>query len=117
MCSSDLFGCGGDRDRGKRPLMGAVASRHADSIVVTSDNPRGEDPAAIIAEITAAIPVAHEAIEDRRTAIARAIASARPEDVVLIAGKGHETYQEIAGRRLPFSDVLEAEEALARWGR
>ena len=112
-----VFGCGGDRDRGKRPLMGAVASRHADSIVVTSDNPRGEDPAAIIAEITAAIPVAHEAIEDRRTAIARAIASARPEDVVLIAGKGHETYQEIAGRRLPFSDVLEAEEALARWGR
>jgi UDP-N-acetylmuramoyl-L-alanyl-D-glutamate--2,6-diaminopimelate ligase len=112
-----VFGCGGERDRGKRPLMGAVASRHADAITVTSDNPRGEDPAAIIAEITAAIPVAHEAIEDRRTAIARAIASASADDVVLIAGKGHETYQEIAGRRLPFSDALEAEEALARWSR
>ena len=112
-----VFGCGGDRDRGKRPLMGAVASRHADSIVVTSDNPRGEDPAAIIAEITAAIPVAHEAIEDRRAAIARTIASANADDVVLIAGKGHEAYQEIAGRRLPFSDALEADEALARWSR
>jgi len=112
-----VFGCGGERDRGKRPLMGAVASRHADAITVTSDNPRGEDPAAIIAEITAAIPVAHEAIEDRRTAIARAIASANADDVVLIAGKGHETYQEIDGRRLPFSDALEAKEALARWGR
>jgi len=112
-----VFGCGGERDRGKRPLMGAVASRHADAITVTSDNPRREDPAAIIAEITAAIPVAHEAIEDRRTAIARAIASANADDVVLIAGKGHETYQEIDGRRLPFSDALEAKEALARWGR
>ncbi len=112
-----VFGCGGERDRGKRPLMGAVASRHADAITVTSDNPRGEDPAAIIAEITAAIPVAHEAVEDRRTAIARAIASASADDVVLVAGKGHETYQEIAGRRLPFSDALEAEVALARWGR
>src|SRR5882762_6404972 len=112
-----VFGCGGERDRGKRPLMGAVASRHADAITVTSDNPRGEDPAAIIAEITAAIPVVHEAVEDRRTAIARAIASASADDVVLIAGKGHETYQEIAGRRLPFSDALEVQEALARWGR
>src|SRR6266513_259739 len=112
-----VFGCGGERDRGKRPLMGAVASRHADAITVTSDNPSGEYPAAIIAEITAAIPVAHEAIEDRRTAIARAIASANADDVVLIAGKGHETYQEIVGRRLPFSDAHEAKEALARWGR
>ena len=112
-----VFGCGGERDRGKRPLMGAVASRHADAILVTSDNPRGEDPAAIIAEITAAIPVPHEAIEDRRAAIERAIASAGAEDVVLIAGKGHETYQEVAGRRLPFSDALEAKQALSRWGR
>jgi UDP-N-acetylmuramoyl-L-alanyl-D-glutamate--2,6-diaminopimelate ligase len=112
-----VFGCGGERDRGKRPLMGAVASRHADAILVTSDNPRGEDPAAIIAEITAAIPVPHEAIEDRRAAIERAIASAGAEDVVLIAGKGHETYQEIAGRRLPFSDALETEQALSRWSR
>jgi UDP-N-acetylmuramoyl-L-alanyl-D-glutamate--2,6-diaminopimelate ligase len=112
-----VFGCGGERDRGKRPLMGAVASRHADAILVTSDNPRGEDPAAIIAEITAAIPVRHEAIVDRRAAIKRAIASAGAADVTLIAGKGHETYQEIAGRRLPFSDVLEANEALSRWSR
>src|SRR5258708_17862937 len=97
--------------------MGAVASRQADAIPVTSDHPRGEYPAAIIAEITGAIPVAHEAIEDRRVAIAGAIASAGGDDVVLIAGKGHETYQEIDGRRLPFSDALEAEEALARWGR
>jgi UDP-N-acetylmuramoyl-L-alanyl-D-glutamate--2,6-diaminopimelate ligase len=112
-----VFGCGGERDRGKRPLMGAVASRHADSILVTSDNPRGEDPSAIIAEITAAIPVPYEAIEDRRAAIGLAIASAGVEDVVLIAGKGHETYQESAGRKLPFSDVIEAEQALAGWSR
>ena len=112
-----VFGCGGERDRGKRPLMGAVASRHADSIVVTSDNPRGEDPEAIIAEVTAALPVPYEAIEDRRAAIARAIASANTGDVVLIAGKGHETYQEIAGRKLPFSDATEAERALAGWSR
>ena len=97
--------------------MGAVASRHADSIVVTSDNPRGEDPEAIIAEVTAALPVPYEAIEDRRAAIARAIASANTGDVVLIAGKGHETYQEIAGRKLPFSDATEAERALAGWSR
>jgi len=96
-----VFGAGGERDRGKRPLMGAVASRHADAIMVTSDNPRGEDPAAIIAEITAAIPVAHEAVEERRTAIARAIASAGADDVVLIAGKGHEKY-----RKSPAADCL-----------
>jgi len=112
-----VFGCGGDRDRGKRALMGAVASRHADAIVVTSDNPRGEDPAAIIAEITAAIPGAYEEIADRREAIASAIAAAGSSDVVLLAGKGHETYQEVAGRRLPFSDTLEAERALAGWSR
>jgi UDP-N-acetylmuramoyl-L-alanyl-D-glutamate--2,6-diaminopimelate ligase len=112
-----VFGCGGERDRGKRPLMGAVASRHAGSIVVTSDNPRGEDPASIIAEITAAISVPHEVIEDRRAAISHAIASANANDVVLLAGKGHETYQEVAGRRLGLSDALEAERALSRWGR
>lgn len=110
-----VFGCGGDRDRGKRSLMGAVASRHADRVMVTSDNPRGEDPAAIIAEIVAAIPGKYEVIEDRRAAIGHAIATAAAEDVVLLAGKGHETYQEIAGRRLPFSDVHEAERALERW--
>jgi UDP-N-acetylmuramoyl-L-alanyl-D-glutamate--2,6-diaminopimelate ligase len=112
-----VFGCGGERDRGKRPLMGAVASRHADSIVVTSDNPRGEDPAAIIAEVTAALPETREAIADRRVAIARAVASANAADVVLVAGKGHETYQEIAGKKLPFSDVFEVQQALAGWSR
>ena len=112
-----VFGCGGDRDRGKRPLMGAVASRHADAVLVTSDNPRSEDPAGIIAEIEAGVTVAHEAIEDRREAIATAIAGAKPADVVLLAGKGHEPYQEIAGQRLPFSDALEAERALAGWSR
>ncbi len=112
-----VFGCGGDRDRGKRPLMGAVASRHADSIVITSDNPRGEDQAAIIAEIAAGVPVPHRAIADRRAAIEYAIASAAAADVVLIAGKGHETYQETAGCRIPFSDVIEAERVLSGWGR
>ena len=112
-----VFGCGGDRDRGKRPLMGAVASRHADAIVLTSDNPRGEDPAAIIGEIEAGLTAPHEAIVDRREAIARAIGSAGSADVVLLAGKGHETTQEVAGQRLPFSDTLEAERALAGWSR
>jgi len=111
-----VFGCGGGRDRGKRPLMGAVAARHADAIIVTSDNPRDEDPAAIIAEIAAAIPVPYETVEDRRAAIARAIEMAGAHDVVLVAGKGHETYQEIAGRRLPFSDAFEVERALEGWG-
>jgi UDP-N-acetylmuramoyl-L-alanyl-D-glutamate--2,6-diaminopimelate ligase len=112
-----VFGCGGDRDRGKRPLMGTVASRHADAIVITSDNPRGEDPSAIIDEINAGVTAAREVIEDRREAIAYAVAAAGPSDVVLLAGKGHETYQEIAGRRLPFSDTVEAERALAGWSR
>ncbi|OGA17580.1 MAG: UDP-N-acetylmuramoyl-L-alanyl-D-glutamate--2,6-diaminopimelate ligase [Betaproteobacteria bacterium RIFCSPLOWO2_02_FULL_63_19] len=110
-----VFGCGGDRDRGKRPLMGTVASRYADRIFVTSDNPRGEDPDAIIAEIKAGITIAHDAIADRRAAIAAAVAWARAGDVVLIAGKGHETHQESGGEKLPFSDVREAELALDRW--
>ena len=110
-----VFGCGGDRDRGKRPVMGAVASRHADRLIVTSDNPRGEDPNAIISEIAAGITVAYEAIADRREAIAAAVAPARAGDVVLLAGKGHETCQEIEGRKLPFSDLLEAQTALGRW--
>jgi UDP-N-acetylmuramoyl-L-alanyl-D-glutamate--2,6-diaminopimelate ligase len=110
-----VFGCGGDRDRGKRPLMGAIASRHADRIIVTSDNPRGEDPNAIISEIVAGIPVAYEVIADRRAAIAAAVASARAGDVVLLAGKGHETYQEARGEKLLFSDLLEARLALGRW--
>src|SRR5581483_12302245 len=109
-----VFGCGGERDRGKRPLMGAVAARNADRVVVTSDNPRGEDPGAIIADIVAGIPGQHEVIEDRRQAIARAIGTAAAGDVVLLAGKGHEPYQEIAGKRLPFSDAAEAGRTLAR---
>jgi len=110
-----VFGCGGDRDRGKRPLMGTIASRHADRIIVTSDNPRGEDPNAIISEIVAGITVAYEVISDRRAAIAAAVAWARAGDVVLLAGKGHEAYQEIGGEKLPFSDSLEARMALGRW--
>jgi len=110
-----VFGCGGDRDRGKRPLMGNVASRYANRIFVTSDNPRREDATAIAAEIEEGITIDHEVIIDRRAAIAAALAWARPGDVVLIAGKGHETYQEIDGKKTPFSDVREARLALERW--
>jgi len=101
-----VFGCGGERDQGKRALMGAVAERYADSIILTSDNPRSENPDLIIREILAGIKnSATVTIEpDRKTAIAGAIQAAAPGDVVLIAGKGHETCQEIAGKRLPFSD-------------
>jgi UDP-N-acetylmuramoyl-L-alanyl-D-glutamate--2,6-diaminopimelate ligase len=108
-----VFGCGGDRDRGKRPLMGEIASRLADEVIVTSDNPRSEDPEAIIAEILAGIdrPVAHDA--DRRAAIFDAIHRAGDGDVVVIAGKGHEQGQEFAdGRKIPFDDVTVAREAL-----
>ena len=111
-----VFGCGGERDRGKRALMGTVAARHADSIIITSDNPRGEDPEAIIAEIASGIDGAHERISDRRAAIARAVGEAARADVVLLAGKGHETYQEIAGQRIDFSDAAEARRALDGWG-
>jgi UDP-N-acetylmuramoyl-L-alanyl-D-glutamate--2,6-diaminopimelate ligase len=114
-----LIGCGGDRDRGKRPLMGAVAARHADRIVLTSDNPRSEDPRSIIDEILQGMSAEHMPamqIElDRARAIRVALAAANPGDVVLLAGKGHEDYQEIAGRRLPFSDAREALAALADW--
>ena len=107
-----VFGCGGDRDRGKRPLMGAIATQLADRVVLTSDNPRSEEAQAILDEIRVAAPGA-EIIVDRAQAIGRTIAAAHPADVVLIAGKGHETYQEIAGARRPFSDVAEARAALA----
>jgi UDP-N-acetylmuramoyl-L-alanyl-D-glutamate--2,6-diaminopimelate ligase len=113
---SCVFGCGGDRDPGKRPLMGAVAARLADHVIVTSDNPRGEDPHAIIGQVLAGIRGPAEAIEDRQVAIFSAVHQARPGDVVLLAGKGHETYQEIAGVRHPFSDRDVAEAALAEWG-
>ena len=109
-----VFGCGGNRDTSKRPLMGAMAQRHAQWTVVTSDNPRGEVPGAIIGAIVAGMAErpAPQIIEDRREAIAWAIHQAQPSDVVLIAGKGHEDYQEIAGVRHPFDDVVEARAAL-----
>ena len=110
-----VFGCGGDRDRGKRPLMGTVAAR-ADALIVTSDNPRSEPPEAIIADILAGIERSDLLVEpDRAKAIAQAIETAGADDVILLAGKGHEPYQEIAGVRHPFSDQQEAEAALARW--
>jgi UDP-N-acetylmuramoyl-L-alanyl-D-glutamate--2,6-diaminopimelate ligase len=108
-----VFGCGGDRDRGKRPLMGEIAARLADRVIVTSDNPRSEDPAAIIEEILAGSgpDVEHEV--DRRIAIDRAMASAAAGDVVVIAGKGHEQGQEFeGGRKIPFDDVTVAREIL-----
>jgi UDP-N-acetylmuramoyl-L-alanyl-D-glutamate--2,6-diaminopimelate ligase len=110
-----VFGCGGERDHGKRPLMGEAVSARADFAVVTSDNPRSEDPAAIIAEILPGVRVDHAVEPDRRAAIRLAVARSRPGDVILVAGKGHEPYQEIAGRRLPFSDVAEAQAALEGW--
>lgn len=101
-----VFGCGGDRDSAKRPQMGRVAEQYADRIILTSDNPRGENPQAIIDDIAAGIETGADTMidEDRAGAITIAIRTARPDDIVLIAGKGHETYQEIAGRRYPFSD-------------
>ena len=111
-----VFGCGGDRDPGKRPLMGHAAAKLADQVVVTSDNPRGEDPHAIIEQVLAGIPQGRaEAIEDRQVAIFSAVHHARAGDVVLLAGKGHETYQEIAGVRHPFNDREVAGAALAEW--
>jgi UDP-N-acetylmuramoyl-L-alanyl-D-glutamate--2,6-diaminopimelate ligase len=115
-----VFGCGGDRDRTKRPLMGAVAGRLSDVIVITSDNPRSEDPMRIIEEIQRGITPDTKkageqrqiAIVDRRAAIVKAIELARPGDLVLVAGKGHEKYQVIGDRVLPFDDVAVAREAL-----
>jgi len=112
-----VFGCGGDRDRGKRPLMGATAARLADRAWVTNDNPRGEEPAAIAAEILAGAPAGSLAVElDRRAAIAAAFAEARAGDLVLIAGKGHETTQTIGDQVLPFDDRVVAREQLAELG-
>ncbi|MBL8329639.1 MAG: UDP-N-acetylmuramoyl-L-alanyl-D-glutamate--2,6-diaminopimelate ligase [Rubrivivax sp.] len=123
-----VFGCGGDRDPGKRPLMAAIAAAQADRVVVTSDNPRSESPMAIIDQVLAGVPAAVRAAvpadavpadavhadADRRAAIAWAVQRAAAQDVLLIAGKGHEDYQEIAGERLPFSDAEEARKALER---
>jgi UDP-N-acetylmuramoyl-L-alanyl-D-glutamate--2,6-diaminopimelate ligase len=115
---SVVFGCGGDRDRSKRPIMGKIAADRADRVYVTSDNPRSEPPESIVTEVVsgfAANPT-RKSIVLRRQAIRAAIAEASVNDAILIAGKGHENYQEIAGVRHPFSDVLEAQIALTEWG-
>ena len=125
-----VFGCGGDRDRTKRPLMGAVAARLSDVVVITSDNPRSEDPEAhhrgnrprhrAAAEIRPAAAGGRSRravclrIADRRAAIDRAVAEAEPGDVVVVAGKGHEKFQVIRDKTLPFDDVAVAQDALAK---
>lgn len=110
-----MFGCGGDRDATKRPLMGAIAERLADKVVVTSDNPRSEDPQKIIDQIVAGMRDASGArrVEDRASAILQAVRGAAREDVVLLAGKGHEATQEIMGKKRAFSDQDHARLALA----
>lgn len=123
-----VFGCGGDRDRGKRPIMGKIAERFSDHIIITNDNPRTEDPLGILNEIEAGIQTMPAVSEDEFAAVSRgyfktpdreraihlAIQSARPGDIVLIAGKGHETYQIIGKKRIPFSDASVAREALLK---
>jgi UDP-N-acetylmuramoyl-L-alanyl-D-glutamate--2,6-diaminopimelate ligase len=117
-----VFGCGGDRDRAKRPLMGAVAERLSNEAFLTSDNPRDEDPTLILDQVLSGVPKGADnpkvTVEpDRHVAIRQALDGAREGDVILIAGKGHENYQEVAGRRLPFDDAVEARHALsARYG-
>jgi len=112
-----VFGAGGERDQGKRAMMGKISVRHADAVVITDDNPRGEDGDAIAAQIQSGVAMSQIARvrvqRDRATAIFDAIAAADPGDVVLVAGKGHEPYQDIGGRRLPFSDVAVARAALS----
>jgi UDP-N-acetylmuramyl-tripeptide synthetase len=112
-----VLGCGGDRDSAKRPLMAAAAEQHADRVVLTSDNPRSEDPQVILAHMLAGLtrPQAAQHIPDRGQAIATAVGQARAQDVVLVAGKGHEDYQEVQGVKLPFSDVAQAQAALQQW--
>jgi UDP-N-acetylmuramoyl-L-alanyl-D-glutamate--2,6-diaminopimelate ligase len=112
-----VFGCGGDRDRGKRHMMGTVVSRFADVRIITSDNPRNEDPRAIIDAIISGMHGDYQVIEDRAQAITKAIAAAQPEDTVLLAGKGHEDYQEVKGVRHPFSDSEIAHRALSVWSK
>ena len=109
-----VFGCGGDRDQGKRPQMGEVAQRYADHVVVTSDNPRNENASEIINQILGGIDCPAAVEEDRAAAIEFAVMNAKPGDSVLLAGKGHEDYQLVAGKRLPFSDITQARLALAK---
>jgi UDP-N-acetylmuramyl-tripeptide synthetase len=110
-----VFGCGGERDAGKRALMGAIASKLADQVIVTSDNPRHEAQANISQAIVSGISGAYLLAENRASAIAQAIAAADAGDIVLLAGKGHENYQEIAGQKIPFSDMAEAQSALRHY--
>ena len=112
-----VFGCGGDRDRSKRPIMGAIAGKFSDQAIVTSDNPRSEDPDSIIDDIVAGMTNCRAKVRrvvDRREAIDLASRMARPGDVLVVAGKGHENYQTIGDRILPFSDVDEVGAAIAR---
>lgn len=111
-----VFGCGGDRDRGKRPMMGLVAERFADHCIVTSDNPRSEDPQHIVADIVSGMSAGHhQIIIERALAIESAIKQAQPSDTVLVAGKGHEDYQEINGVKHPFSDAQVVQQVLQHW--
>jgi UDP-N-acetylmuramoyl-L-alanyl-D-glutamate--2,6-diaminopimelate ligase len=126
-----LFGCGGDRDRGKRPLMAEAVAHHADRVIVTSDNPRSEDPLRILADVEKGLGAlrrvepdaldaaerAYAALPDRGAAIELAVRIARPEDTVLLAGKGHEDYQIVGREKLPFDDRVEARRALLRRSR
>jgi UDP-N-acetylmuramoyl-L-alanyl-D-glutamate--2,6-diaminopimelate ligase len=111
-----VFGCGGDRDRGKRPVMGRIAAELADVAIVTSDNPRSENPEAIIAEVLEGAGASLEAEPDRTEAIERALGLAREGDIVVIAGKGHEQGQELADRTIPFDDREVARQMLRRLG-
>lgn len=111
-----VFGAGGNRDPGKRPVMGEIATRLADMSIITSDNPRSEEPRSIINDIISGAHASYRVEPDRAAAIHQAITAAGPDDIVLIAGKGHENYQEISGARLPFSDVAVARAAMAKQG-
>ncbi|MEM4247787.1 MAG: cyanophycin synthetase, partial [Candidatus Nanoarchaeia archaeon] len=113
-----VFGCGGDRDRTKRPRMGAVSAKFADFTIVTSDNPRSENPLTIISEIIAGIPVNTPFVSepDRRQAIRMAVSLAKHGDIILLAGKGHENYQEIAGIKHHFDDIEETLSACSAIG-
>ena len=110
-----VFGCGGERDAGKRPLMGAIATTLADEVIVTTDNPRNEDSASIIHQIVAGLNGFYRVEPDRAAAINLGVARANPGDILLVAGKGHEDYQEIAGVKLPFSDIAVAQIALGHY--